>query len=269
MRPPSTEQARFLRPSHLPGVEALHATFVSHRYPSHLHDTWTLARVTAGAASFDLEGRAYVAPAGTSFFIPPGGVHTGESASPGGYTYRVLYLGQEQLAPTFNAANRASSYRLPVVLDDTGLGAALDHVHATLCQPGMMLEQGEAVAAAARRILEVIGREPVRDRRAHPAVRAARTYIQERWREDFTLENLASEVGLSAFHVAHQFPEQIGMPPSTYRRALRVQAAQRLLRKGVPPVVAALECGFCDQAHLNRHFKRITGVTPGQYASAA
>jgi AraC-like DNA-binding protein len=58
------------------------------------------------------------------------------------------------------------------------------------------------------------------------------------------------------------------MPPSAYRRALRVQAAQRLLRNGTPPARAAAECGFYDQAHLNRHFRRVTGVTPSQYASA-
>jgi AraC-like DNA-binding protein len=51
-------------------------------------------------------------------------------------------------------------------------------------------------------------------------------------------------------------------------RAVRVQAAQRLLRTGTGPARAATESGFYDQAHLNRHFKRVTGVTPALYMRA-
>ena len=34
---------------------------------------------------------------------------------------------------------------------------------------------------------------------------------------------------------------------------------------GVSPSDAALECGFADQAHLTRHFKARTGVTPAAF----
>jgi AraC-like DNA-binding protein len=44
-----------------------------------------------------------------------------------------------------------------------------------------------------------------------------------------------------------------------------VYRARDLLRSGVPIAEAALRTGFVDQSHLNRHFKRIIGVTPGQY----
>jgi hypothetical protein len=92
------ERARFLRLPTLSGVEALHATFIVHRYVPHIHDTLTLAYVDRGAATFDLEGGWHVAPAGSAFLIPPHWVHTGESAAPSGYTYRVLYLEPEELA---------------------------------------------------------------------------------------------------------------------------------------------------------------------------
>lgn len=94
----SDRTARFIRPAKLPGVEALQATFVRHRYAPHIHDTWTIAHVISGAARFQLEGRWQTAPAGTSFLIAPGAVHTGESASPAGYTYRLLYLEPERLS---------------------------------------------------------------------------------------------------------------------------------------------------------------------------
>jgi AraC-like DNA-binding protein len=103
----------------------------------------------------------------------------------------------------------------------------------------------------------------------HPAVSRARDYIHQNWRENFALSDLARAAGASPSHLVRTFRDQVGMPPAAYRRALRVQAAQRMLRAGEPPGQVAAACGFYDQAHLNRHFKSVTGVTPGRYARCA
>ena len=87
-----------MRPPHRSGLEALHATFVRHRYALHTHETFTIALVERGAACFDLAGQRHVAPAGRTFVIPPDTPHTGESATPAGYTYKVLYIDPEQAA---------------------------------------------------------------------------------------------------------------------------------------------------------------------------
>lgn len=267
----SEEEARFLRPSALPGVEALHATFVHHRYAPHVHDALTIAHVVRGAAGFELEGRWQLAPAGSVFLIPPQAVHTGESASPGGYSYRVLYLEPEHMAEHYGSELRCDARRPPIVVRHPELARALRFVHGTLRLPAAALEQGEALAIVTRLVYELMSslrQRSVPGRVGHPAVKRARAYIDDRWREDFTLDQLALAAGLSPFHLSRRFRAQIGMPPSAYRRALRVQAAQRLLRTGTPPARAAAECGFYDQAHLTRHFRRVTGVTPGQYAAA-
>jgi hypothetical protein len=96
---PPKETARFLRSPALTGVETLHATFVVHRYCRHIHDGLTVAHVDRGAATFELDGERYVAPAGHSFLVPPHAVHTGEPAVDGGYSYRVLYPDVSRLYP--------------------------------------------------------------------------------------------------------------------------------------------------------------------------
>jgi AraC-like DNA-binding protein len=52
------------------------------------------------------------------------------------------------------------------------------------------------------------------------------------------------------------------MPPHAFQTQLRVARARKLLREGASPASAALEVGFTDQSHLNRHFKRVLGITP-------
>ncbi|MEI9952563.1 MAG: AraC family transcriptional regulator [Pseudomonadota bacterium] len=80
------------------------------------------------------------------------------------------------------------------------------------------------------------------------------------------LETLASRVGLSRFQALRAFKRRYGLPPHAYQLCLRITRARRLLLAGAPPADVALQCGFVDQSHLNRHFKRILGVTPMRYA---
>jgi AraC-like DNA-binding protein len=49
---------------------------------------------------------------------------------------------------------------------------------------------------------------------------------------------------------------------------VRVVEAKRRLAEGAAPAEAAFACGFCDQSHMARQFKRTACVTPGGYKSA-
>lgn len=49
---------------------------------------------------------------------------------------------------------------------------------------------------------------------------------------------------------------------------IRIRHARNLLTRGIPIAQAALETGFVDQSHFTRCFRKVMGVTPGQYASA-
>jgi AraC-like DNA-binding protein len=82
------------------------------------------------------------------------------------------------------------------------------------------------------------------------------------------LETLAKRAGLSRFEALRAFKKRYGLPPHAYQLCLRISHARRLLLDGVPPADVALRCGFADQSHFNRHFKRFNGVTPMQYARA-
>lgn len=83
--------------------------------------------------------------------------------------------------------------------------------------------------------------------------------------EPLPLGELAAITGLSVWRFATVFRERIGVAPHRYVSLQRVQHAQALLRQGATLAIAASESGFCDQSHLSRRFKRLCGMTPGQY----
>jgi AraC-like DNA-binding protein len=95
---------------------------------------------------------------------------------------------------------------------------------------------------------------------------------------------LCETLGCSRKHLLRRFNEQIGVGPKTYARVLRFQRAVHMLghRDGanwmdeqergtgrrMSWVEIALECGYFDQAHMNRDFRQFAGASPSELAAS-
>jgi len=94
--------------------------------------------------------------------------------------------------------------------------------------------------------------------------------IEDRLGENLSLNDLAESVGLSPFHFSRQFKSEFGVAPYAYVIRKRVAKAQEILLQGKTALkVVALECGFSDQSHLCRTFRKVVGVTPLEYQNNA
>ena len=89
--------------------------------------------------------------------------------------------------------------------------------------------------------------------------------LHAQYAENLSLDWLAHTVGADKYRVAKAFKRLTGLPPHAFQTRLRISAARRLLASEMSLVEIALECGFSSQAHLNRHFGRFLGVTPGLF----
>jgi AraC family transcriptional regulator len=96
-------------------------------------------------------------------------------------------------------------------------------------------------------------------------------YINENLESSPTLGQMAAAAHLSPYHFARQFKTATGLPPHQYVIARRVERAQELLRRNDEICLSevALSVGFSDQSQFTFHFKRIIGVTPGQFRTSA
>jgi AraC-like DNA-binding protein len=83
------------------------------------------------------------------------------------------------------------------------------------------------------------------------------------------LEQMVAHLGVS--HFARQFKAATGLPPHQYVIARRVKRAKHLLQDGSNLSLAdiAADAAFSDQSTFSRHFKRLVGVTPGQFRTPA
>jgi AraC-like DNA-binding protein len=78
------------------------------------------------------------------------------------------------------------------------------------------------------------------------------------------ISELASELGWSHRRLIARFREQIGLAPKTVARVLRFDRAVAALGSSTSRGLAeiAFDCGYFDQAHLNRDFRELAGTTP-------
>ena len=83
------------------------------------------------------------------------------------------------------------------------------------------------------------------------------------------VEQLADRFGIGVRHLQRLVAGHIGFGPKWLIQRYRLQEAAAALREPEPPALARLaaELGYSDQAHFNREFKAVVGVTPGTYAA--
>lgn len=99
------------------------------------------------------------------------------------------------------------------------------------------------------------------------ALNRACSYIAENLGERFTLDHLARQAGVSRFHFARLFRVSMGESPMAYLLKSRIERAKQMLLQNDRPVCEiAASLGFCDQSHLTRTFRRMTGLTPREFS---
>ena len=253
-------------------IRLLRATYVTQSFARHSHEDFPLGVIEQGALGFYYRGENVVAPVGSINLANPGEAHTGHAADKTGWTYRMFYFDLDLLQ--YVASEMAETPKdIPFfrtgVIEDEQLARRIQHLHRILEQQDLpRLEQESRIFALLSQLMvrHADDRPTLRTRgHEHQAVKRAREYIDAHYAENITLEQLAQVAYLSPFHLARVFHDEVGLPPHAYLTQLRIQHAQTLLARNYPITEVAFEVGFVDQSHLHKRFKRIIGMTPGQY----
>ena len=102
-----------------------------------------------------------------------------------------------------------------------------------------------------------------------PQIGRALSLIHEKPEDDWTVESLASKVGMSRSAFAARFAQLVEEPPLTYLTRWRRQKASRLLETSPAGVAeVAKRVGYDAEAAFSKAFKRWIGVAPGAYRRA-
>ncbi len=240
---------------------------VKHRFPLHFHDTFVIQHIVGGADWCCCNN--LTAARGEVFIHMPHAPHTGGSVGSENLRYRAIYPG----ADLFRELTGADVANVP------GAGARVVRDPQFVSLVGDLLRDcadgpaagGTRVRSQMKAVFETLldSPQPARTKRSGSQpnldkMKVARDYLSQHYSRDVTTAELSSVCHVSEYHLIRSFRRHFGITPRQFLISRRVGEAKRLIASGMTVASAAYECGFADQSHLNRYFKKVTGYTPGQ-----
>ncbi len=90
-------------------------------------------------------------------------------------------------------------------------------------------------------------------------------YIYEYYLSNIKLQHLEDITGISKYHIIRIFKQKFFLTPYQFILKLRIEYAIELIKKDYPLSIVAVECGFFDQSHFIKEFKKVYGMSPLEF----
>lgn len=265
--PANAPDVRYLRPPALPAVMLVTSKFGgASMAPSTVDRRWIFAHTDVGDGDIMVARAEVRMQPGVLLAVEPGDCITPLRRRSDSTAFRTVMVEPEYVAKFVETAFPERAVELRRGLLGDAATQAFEALWSAVGAGDAPFEQENLLAA----FLEAASDE-TRPLPASPItapIARAKKLLEERFADDVRLEELEAEIGLSRFYLVRRFRAEVGMPPHAYQLAMRLDKARVLVASGMPLADVASRCGFTDQSHLTRHFRRATGVAPGAYARA-
>lgn len=235
-----------------------------HRFPRHAHHSWSFGLVGAGSVRLWRAGAWHRAGYPDATVLHPGETHEGVAHPESGLSYVAVTV------PISLVAELAGDGRRPRFVD---LRQPAEPVRLLVAsaREAVPEERRERTVAALCWLFERSGGEAgtvLGSRPGRLLAEAVKQRLDACFTEPVRISDIARDMAVAPATVIREFRRRHALSPYAYVVSRRVDLARQLLDAGVAPAQAANRAGFCDQSHLNRHFIRLVGVTPGGYQRA-
>jgi AraC family transcriptional regulator len=231
--------------------------------PLHVHERAYVTLMLRGGFDEQYGSRALSIRAGTMNFVPAGVPH--RTHSHGAWLVRMEFP-DTTLA---GAAELGPMLRQPETIADPGSVSLARRVVAEIRtgEPGWRLVVQGLLLELLGQIVRVSAESHTR------AVPQWLRKVKERLDSDLTTRVAVTELARSAsvhpVHLARRFRSSYGCSIGEYARRRQLLAAEELLVSSQLDLrELALRCGYADQSHFSKAFRRNVGVPPGRYRRA-
>ena len=103
-----------------------------------------------------------------------------------------------------------------------------------------------------RKDIQMIFQDPLGDH-CDDLVHHIQDFLNDHFAQSFTLADLARRGNVSERTLSRSFMKNIGLTPSQYQRAVRLEHAELLVAQGATMEQAARQVGFADARSLRKH----------------
>jgi AraC-like DNA-binding protein len=90
-------------------------------------------------------------------------------------------------------------------------------------------------------------------------------YFSKNYQQQKNLSDLIDQFNLSESHFRRLFRDYTGRSPQEFITSIRIAKAKELLCQNEPITKVAFDVGYNDVSYFIRCFKKVTGITPGNF----
>ncbi len=229
------------------------------RIDRHAHKQASLSLIVGGRYHEHIQGRGSNHEAGHMLYCPAHEEHAQAFADAGAR--------QAQITPTADCLDflgeafdlSAASFRAGEHFSILGRRMAAE-LHRDDRFSALALE------ALALEAVTMFARSTVAQDQAPRWLAAVHDFVRTHSRRAFTIDDVARAVGCRPEDIEPAVRTHYRLSLAGLARHCRLEDAARMLAADEAGISAiALDCGFCDQAHLTRTFKAAYGLTPGAF----
>lgn len=266
------ESAKYYLHKELGGIEMLDANYHRQCFSRHSHEGYTFGVIEHGCQRFFRAGKHNLAPKGSIILINADDIHNGQAETEEGWSYKALYpLPEhfEHISREVGCGKSFTPYFPNAVVHDEKLAEQFRAVYKILNSSDNRLLRESLLYSLLFNLLVKYGKKRqdyIFEDKSTMKMKIVKSFLDDLPEENISLSDLSNLVSLNPFYVVRLFTKEFGIPPHAYQVQARVRHSTRLIRNGEKLSDIAIRCGFHDQSHYIRHFKKIMGVTPRQYS---
>lgn len=261
--------AKFWNPNINEDIILHKAQCTNFSFDKHVHEDYTIGLIQEGVMDAFLGGSKEKLNKTTIITVNPDETHACQTQKGLGYKHYSIYLkpsffktlsnenflGQELFFKNASFQNEVLANKLINIINQNEyqLNSTIDF-------------ECELIDSISELLLQNANTTLQKNLSSHDKmIKKAKEFINDNLSLDLHLQDISDELDISKYHFLRLFKEKNFISPHSYLMLKRVEKAKNLIRKGETLINTAYMCGFNDQSHLNRRFKTITGLTPGQY----
>ena len=228
------------------------SSFKNSSYKKHFHDTYSISLITSGECKIEIENSIYLFKEGDIRVINPYEIH------------QIFKSSWEHINFIF------SSYCLHTILKDNFTYKFNNFINDNTLAKKLLNADTNDTFKIVKYMVQNHLKDKIKSKNFsldEDKLQKAITYIyQNANRQDISLDEIASYVGISKYHFIREFKKRFNITPYRYIQNIKINNAKKMMRYHLPLSHIALECGFVDQSHLINSYKKFYGHTPSKIA---
>ena len=267
MSNPPIHHATIKQTSH-PDIEAVFIHSLA-TFPRHSHDQYGVGVICSGGHRSYSDTGMVDALKGDVISVNPGEIHDGAPLAGRPRNWLMLYFNPELIeAYTTGPGGHLDRFAKPVI-SCNHLANQVGMLHRLCVTPdNETLAIEEKLPALFKQMFSISSGPEFPASMCDTGLEKVHQRLADAPGQTPGLAALASLANMDRYELVRQFSRKFGITPHAFLIQRRVQKARQLLRQSLSAAEVAQCCGFSDQSHLTRTFRRYLGYTPGQYRIA-